>query len=56
MNDSVLFPMADQLISGDVAARLAEQFAEIEQERVGNGKHEAYHTMLHNLKDRYGIV
>jgi len=54
--NNVLFPMADQLVPVDIAARLAEQFAEIEPERVGKDKHEAYHTMLHNLKDRYGVV
>ena len=48
--------MADRLIDGAVAERLAEQFEVIERERVGEGKHEAYHAMLHGLKDHYGIA
>jgi hemerythrin-like domain-containing protein len=54
--NNVLFPMADRLVPDDVAARLAEQFEEIERERVGVGKHEAYHAMLHNLKDLYSVA
>jgi len=54
--NSVLFPMADQLIPEDVAATLVERYDEIERDRVGEGKHEAYHAMLHGLKDRYGIA
>ena len=51
-----LFPMADRFVPDDVAATLAEQFEVIERERVGEGKHEAYHAMLHDLKDRYGVA
>ncbi len=54
--NNVLFPMADRLVPGDVAVRLTEQFDEIERDRVGEGKHEAYHAMLHDLKERYGIA
>lgn len=53
--NNVLFPMADRLVPDDVAARMAEQFEEIERDRVGAGKHEAYHAMLHTLKDLYGV-
>jgi hemerythrin-like domain-containing protein len=53
--NNVLFPMADRLISSDMAARLVEQFDAIERDRVGEGKHEAYHAMLHTLKDHYRI-
>ena len=54
--DNILFPMADRLVPEDVAARLAEQFAEIERDRVGSGKHEADHAILHYLRHRYGIA
>jgi hemerythrin-like domain-containing protein len=54
--NNILFPMADRLVPEDVAARIAEQFDEIERDRVGEGKHEAYHAMLHALKDHYGIA
>ncbi len=53
--NNVLFPMADRLVPEDVAANLAEQFDAIERDRVGEGKHEAYHEMLHKLKDLYGV-
>lgn len=53
--NTVLFPLADRAVPEDVAARLAEQFDEIERVRVGVGKHEAYHAMLNDLKDRYGV-
>ncbi len=52
----VLFPMADRLVPDDAAATLVEKFEEIERERVGEGKHETYHVILHNLKDRYGVA
>lgn len=54
--NNVLFPMADRLVPEDVAATLAEKFEEIERDRVGEGKHEAYHAMLHTLKDLYGVI
>ena len=53
---NTLFPMAERLIRGDAAATLAEKFDQIERERVGEGKHEAYHAMLHDLNNRYGIA
>jgi hemerythrin-like domain-containing protein len=54
--NSVLFPMADRLVPDEVAATLLEQFEAIERDRVGEGRHEAYHAMLHVLKDRYGLA
>jgi hemerythrin-like domain-containing protein len=53
--DTVLFQIADLVVPEDVAARLAEQFEEIERDRVGAGKHEAYHAILNDLKERYGV-
>jgi hemerythrin-like domain-containing protein len=54
--NSVLFPMADRLVPEEVARNMMEQFEKIERDRVGEGKHEAYHAMLHNLKDLYGVA
>ncbi len=54
--NNVLFPMADRLVPDDAAVRIAEQFEAIERDRVGEGKHEAYHAMLHTLKDLYGVI
>ena len=53
--NNVLFPMADRLIPGDEAAKIIEQFEEIERDRVGAGRHEAYHGMLHHLKEAYKV-
>ena len=50
-----LFPTADRLVPDDAAATLVEKYDEIERERVGEGKHDVYHAMLHELKDRYEI-
>ncbi len=51
----ILFPMADRLLNDDEAARIIDRFEEIERDRVGVGKHEAYHEMLHGLKERYRV-
>ncbi len=53
--NNVLFPLADRLIPAGDAAKMVEQFEEIERNRVGVGKHEAYHSMLHRLKEAYRI-
>jgi hemerythrin-like domain-containing protein len=53
--ETLLFPMADRLLADD-EAKLADRFEEIERERVGEGKHEAYHAVLHELQDRYGAA
>ena len=53
--NNVLFPMAERVVPAEVAERIAGQFAAIEQGRVGEGKHEAYHAMLRETKDRYGV-
>ena len=53
--NNVLFPMAERVVPAEVAERIAGQFDAIEQERVGEGKHEAYHAMLQKTKNRYGV-
>jgi hemerythrin-like domain-containing protein len=50
---NALFPLANQLIPEDA---LNGKFEQIERERVGEGKHDAYHALLHDLKDRYGVA
>jgi hemerythrin-like domain-containing protein len=54
--NAVLFPMADQLIPEDIGKSMVEKFEEIERDRVGEGKHEAYHAMLQELKGLYGVA
>ena len=51
--DHVLFPMAARLLDAARAGEMVKEFDHIELEHVGEGKHEAYHQMLHALRDRY---
>jgi hemerythrin-like domain-containing protein len=53
-NDQV-FPIADQIIPPEAASDMAERFATVERERVGPGRHEAYHHMLQDLAGFYHI-
>jgi hemerythrin-like domain-containing protein len=52
--DNVLFQMADQRLPAGVKNELAKGFERIEQEKVGAGKHEAFHRMLDELGKIYG--
>ena len=51
--NEVLFPMADRVLSIDTQNRLVEDFDRLEEEEVGRGVHEAFHTMLKQLNDAY---
>lgn len=53
--NNVLYPIADRLLSEADEAKMIERFEEIERDRVGVGKHEAYHDMLHRLKEIYHV-
>jgi hemerythrin-like domain-containing protein len=47
--DNVLFRVADQQLSAEAKNTLAEGFERIEKEKVGAGRHEAFHRMLDEL-------
>jgi hemerythrin-like domain-containing protein len=49
----VLFPAAEGRISAAEDARLAAAFETLERERIGPGKHEAFHQMLARLEGAY---
>ena len=51
--DNILYPMADMQLSEEKQRELIEKFEELEQERIGIGKHEELHELLHHLKDKY---
>jgi hemerythrin-like domain-containing protein len=53
--DHVLYPMGDQRFSKEKDEELYEGFEKIEKERIGAGKHEAFHKLMHNLKETYHI-
>jgi len=51
--NQVLFSMAEMRLSAADHTRLLDAFEQIETERIGVGKHEQYHALLHALRDRY---
>ena len=51
--DGILYPMANARMSGDKEAELVEAFKEVERERIGPGKHEEFHALLHRLESVY---
>jgi hemerythrin-like domain-containing protein len=51
--DNILYPIADAHLSPEKQAELLELFERVEQERIGPGRHEAYHAMLHDLQQTY---
>ena len=51
--DNILYPMADKLLPEDRQQALLADFAKVEAERIGAGRHEAFHQMLHELREIY---
>jgi hemerythrin-like domain-containing protein len=51
--ESVLYPMADKVLSHIKQGELLEEFEKLEVDRIGLGKHEEFHKLLHRLKEIY---
>lgn len=51
--DSVLFPMADRLLSTEVQRQTEREFDRIEEEVVGHGRHDQLHALLERLEEEY---
>lgn len=51
--NSVLFPLADSRLDAGRDNQLFEDFERLERERIGIGKHEAFHRLLDQLSDTY---
>jgi len=51
--NNVLFPMADRHLSSEKQVELWEGFETIETEKVGAGRHEAFHRMIDSLEQIY---
>ncbi len=51
--ESILFPMADKVLSPPKQDDLSEKFEKLEVDRIGFGKHEEFHKLLHQLKEIY---
>ncbi len=51
--DNILYPIAEKSFSAEENKTLMQGFEEIEEQRVGAGKHEEFHRMLHHLQEVY---
>jgi len=49
----IFFPMAERLLDDAVMAALQRDFAEHEEQVIGQGRHEQLHRLLHQLKAKY---
>ena len=48
-----LYPMGESRFSQAVDEKLYQDFEALEQERIGKGKHEAFHDMINRLNNIY---
>jgi len=53
--NNVLFPMADRFLSTEVQKRVSSEFERIEREKIGEGRHEAFHKMMDQLAEAYSV-
>ena len=51
--DNVLFPLAGEELSQEKQEAVAQEFEKSEREKIGVGRHEAFHVMLENLSRVY---
>ena len=51
--NTILFPLADKVLSQAKQAELEVEFEKLEVERIGIGKHEEFHKLLYQLKEIY---
>lgn len=51
--NTVLFPMAEQLLDMAALTTMHEDFEQLERERIGLGRHEAFHKLLDELVAKY---
>lgn len=51
--NTILFPLADRVLSAERQAELFDAFEKLEDERIGKGVHEQFHELLNALARRY---
>jgi hemerythrin-like domain-containing protein len=51
--NGILFDLADHMLSEMKQRELLDGFEKIEEERIGDGKHEAFHELIHTLGNTY---
>jgi hemerythrin-like domain-containing protein len=49
--NKVLFPLADSVLTADDQKQLQEAFDRVEAEEIGEGVHEKYHQLAHDLAE-----
>jgi hemerythrin-like domain-containing protein len=49
--NKVLFPLADKILSGEDQKELEEEFDRVEKIETGEGVHEKYHQLAHEIAD-----
>ncbi|NLG51436.1 MAG: hemerythrin, partial [Chloroflexi bacterium] len=50
---NVLYPIADARLGPEEDEALVEGFERIEEEQIGEGRHEEFHELLDRLEDIY---
>ena len=53
--DNVLFRMAEQVLTAHEDEQLAERFEQHERERIGDGVHERFHHLIHELAEEFRV-
>ena len=51
--NNILFPMADRVLDFSKDDDLFNSFEKLEKDRIGAGKHEEFHALLKQLRDKY---
>lgn len=51
--DNILYSMADAHLTEERQKELVDGFEKVEEERIGKGKHEEFHKLLHHLEEIY---
>ncbi len=54
--NDVLFVMAERMLGAPALKRMHEDFERLEEERIGPGRHEAFHRLLDDLAAEYLAV
>lgn len=53
--NGTLFQFAEGMLSQEEQADLYERFEQLERDEIGEGVHERYHQMIHELAEKYGV-
>jgi len=53
--NSILFPMAERVLTETQLGKLYEGFEEHEEKVIGQGRHEELHAMLKSLQEKYPL-